>query len=219
MEGRGCVLLQVQRLPHQLMGISCTPTCASGALNTKEKALLVNSFVHTQSKKEQRPQSAGPASLTWSAKAMTQLSPPTGPGHPCQDEVPSGTNEYARCTPSRLAAADRFSTEHARRVARCVIADLHPADHTRCRVRYLTVNRRPHRARQERCQVRLRTLKARGARQERCRGFPVTEEPSATGRHRDATASNKRTRCSHSTAAIRCHRSPRRHVLDTDKGM
>ena len=96
-------------------------------LNTREKALLVNSYVHTVEERA-ASQSAGHASLTRGAGSTSRgqrkrdtAQSTDGASHLARRGT-SGTNEYARCTPSRLAAADRFSTEHARRVARCVIA-------------------------------------------------------------------------------------------------
>ena len=98
----------------------------SRCLSAKEKALLVNSYVHTQAKKELRLKAHAKRRLREPlvppllvSESETQLSPSTGPVT-LPDEA--GTNEHARCTPSRLAAADRFNTEHARRVARCVFA-------------------------------------------------------------------------------------------------
>ena len=85
----------------------------------------------------------------------------------------------------RPSVADESHWFHLPWSAKARHSSVHRRDQSPCQTRYLGYQRlRPmysqqacsnsqiqHRARQARCQVRLRTLKARGARQERCRGF------------------------------------------------
>ena len=120
-------------------------------LNTQEKALLFNSYLHRQAKKELRVKAQAKrrsreplVSPPVVSESETQLSPPTGPVT-LPDEVPRVPT--FTCTPSRLAATVTApSTPGALPGASSLTAD-----HTRCRVRYL--HRRPteHARRVARC--------------------------------------------------------------------
>ena len=212
-------------------------------LDSHEKAVLVNSYLHVQANKELRGKAQAKrrpreplASPPVVSESETQPTPPTGP-YTLPDEVP----RVPTSTPDVLSAAVlQQQSDSAESTPGALPAASSPTrDHTRCRVRYLPVHRRPtqHARRVARCVCadRESVEHARSVATGSCHRRTISKgrhrdatasnrrtrcrRTISKGRHRDATASNRRTRCSHSTAAIRCHRGPGRHVLDTDTGM